>query len=188
MRNVLGKYNLAVANSSRDKINATLCEELQAQINDWGMRVLNVELKSIEPTGRVQESMNNIIIAEQGKIAAEYDAHAAEVKADGEKRAAIKDAEWTARAQILDAEAKAETIRLEASAKADAIRMEASAKADAVSLEGKAVDDVGTDRVLRYWGLRTTENALKNNTKLLLPQNGSGMWNVLDVAKAVSEK
>jgi len=177
LRNVLGKYTLSEANSRRGMINATLKKELHQQIDNWGMNVLNVELKAIAPTSRVQQSMNNIIIAEQGKLASEFEAHAAEIQADGKKRAAIK-----------DAEAKAKAVLLAADALGEAIRIKAKANAAALSVEAKAVQEVATPNVMFYWRLKTTETALRDNTTVLLPPDKNGIWNVLDIARMTSEQ
>ncbi|MHA2066232.1 MAG: SPFH domain-containing protein, partial [Candidatus Thorarchaeota archaeon] len=61
LRNVLGTFTLAEANSQRQMINEQLKKELDSQITEWGMVVISVELQEIRPTRRVQESMNNII-------------------------------------------------------------------------------------------------------------------------------
>ena len=56
--------------------------------------------------------MNNIVKAENEKIAAIDFATAAETTADGKKRASIKEAEGIKQAKILQAEGEAEAIRL----------------------------------------------------------------------------
>ena len=160
LRNVLGTLNLSDANSQRRDINERLKIELENQIKDWGMEVINVELQQIKPSDRVQESMNNIIIAEQEKIAAENLANAEEIKADGERRATIKKAQ----------------------ANADAIRLEAEANADAMKIEYEAAQEFFKDGAIPYQQLKTTETALKNNTTVLFPKEGN-TWNLLDIAR-----
>jgi regulator of protease activity HflC (stomatin/prohibitin superfamily) len=176
LRNVLGTFSLAEANSQRKLINDMLQKELQAQIDEWGIKVMNVEMKSIQPTTRVQESMNNIIIAEQEKIAATNAAHAVEIAADGQRRAVIKAAEGDAQGVIL-----------KATAEADATRLKAKASADALQMECDAAQQYFTGNVLPYWRMKTTQASLENNTTVLLPKEG-GTWNIFDVVSAMGKK
>ena len=171
LRNVLGTFTLADANSQRQSINAKLKDELESQVTDWGMEVISVELQEIRPTRRVQESMNNIIIAEQEKIAAENQAHALEIAADGKRRAAIKEAEGEARAVVLAAEADAEQVRLDAQAKADAMR-----------LKYDTANECFKGNAMFLERLETTRESLKNNSTVLLGKENQ-TWNLLDIAR-----
>lgn len=112
LRAVMGKLNLSEANENRQKINASLEEELDRETNQWGIDIMRVELQRIQPPNDVQQAMNNVVKAENEKIAAINLATAVETRADGEKRAAIKVAEGHARAVELEAEAKAKSIQL----------------------------------------------------------------------------
>lgn len=112
LRSVLGKMTLTEANEKRSEINAEVEKILDTETASYGVDVLRVEIQKIDPPQDVQDSMNNIIKAEQQKIAAKNLAEAAEIQADGKRRAAIKEAEGFKQAAILKAEGEAQAIEL----------------------------------------------------------------------------
>src|SRR3990167_8245427 len=112
LRSVLGQMTLTDANEKRSEINANVEKILDKETASYGVEVLRVEIQKIDPPKDVQDSMNNIIKAEQQKIAAKNLAEAAEMEADGLRRASIKKAEGLKQAQILEAEGKADSIKL----------------------------------------------------------------------------
>jgi regulator of protease activity HflC (stomatin/prohibitin superfamily) len=150
LRNIIGTMTLKSANSERSKINTELLETLLKETNSWGIAVVRTELKEIDPPKDVQETMNKVVKAENEKIAAIDFATATETMADGQKRAEIKKAEGIRQADILKAEGEAQ----------------------AIQLVNEAADKyfVGNAQLLRK--LQTVEESLKNNSKIVLPENG----------------
>ncbi len=150
LRNIIGTMTLKSANSERSKINTELLETLLKETNSWGIAVVRTELKEIDPPKDVQETMNKVVKAENEKIAAIDFATATETMADGQKRAEIKKAEGVRQADILKAEGQAQ----------------------AIQLVNEAADKyfVGNAQLLRK--LQTVEKSLKNNAKIVLPENG----------------
>ena len=150
LRNIIGTMTLKSANSERSKINTELLETLLKETNSWGIAVVRTELKEIDPPKDVQETMNKVVKAENEKIAAIDFATATETMADGQKRAEIKKAEGIRQADILKAEGQAQ----------------------AIQLVNEAADKyfVGNAQLLRK--LQTVEESLKNNSKIVLPENG----------------
>jgi regulator of protease activity HflC (stomatin/prohibitin superfamily) len=144
----MGKLNLSEANENRQKINASLEEELDRETNQWGIDIMRVELQRIQPPNDVQQAMNNVVKAENEKIAAINLATAVETRADGEKRAAIKVAEGHARATELEAEAKAKSIQLVNEAAQKYFRGEAQ----------------------NLKKLEVAEKVLSENTKFIIPE------------------
>ena len=112
LRNIIGTMNLMEANSERGKINKSLYDQLTVETKSWGIEIVRTELKEINPPGGVQEAMNNVVVANNQKIAAVDFATATETKADGEKRAKIKQAEGERQTLILKAEGEAQAIKL----------------------------------------------------------------------------
>lgn len=154
LRAVVGKLNLSEANERRDHINEFVEREMSAQIEKdhddkegWGIDILRVEIQEITPPNDVQAAMNNVVKAENEKIAAIDLATANETKADGERRAEIKKAEGVRQGNILRAQGEAEAIRL---------------VNDAANkyFKGNAV-------ILKK--LEATERALMNNAKIVVP-------------------
>jgi regulator of protease activity HflC (stomatin/prohibitin superfamily) len=93
--------------------------------------------------------MNKVVKAENEKIAAVDYATAKETVADGDKRAAIKQAEGVKQAQILAAEGQAEAIKL--------------------VNESANKYFTGNAQVLRR--IEAVEKCLKDNAKVVLPNN-----------------
>jgi len=146
LRSVLGQMTLSEANEKRSEINAAVEKILDKETESYGVEVLRVEIQKIDPPQDVQDSMNNIIKAEQQKIAAKNLAEAAEIQADGKRRAAIKEAEGLRQAEILKAEGQAKAIELVNDA------AEKHFKGNAVELKK----------------LETAEKSLAQNAKIIL--------------------
>jgi len=145
-RNVMGELIFEDVNSKRNELNNKLQIILDKESDDWGVEVVRVELKEILPPADVQETMNQVIKAENKKTAAEDYALAREIEADGERKAAIKVAEGKKQASILEAEGKAIAFKL--------------------------INEsfVGNAQLLKQ--LDITENALKDNSKIILTDKG----------------
>jgi len=112
LRAVIGKMSLTEANENRDEINQKVELVLDKETDSYGVELLRVEIQKLEPPQDVQVAMNNVVKAEQAKIAASDFANAKEIESDGIKRAEIKEAEGRAQAVELKAKAKGEAIRL----------------------------------------------------------------------------
>jgi regulator of protease activity HflC (stomatin/prohibitin superfamily) len=149
LRNIIGTLTLKSANSERGRINDELLKVLVKETGSWGIDIVRAELKEIDPPKDVQETMNQIVKAENQKVAAIDFATAAETEADGEKRAAIKKAEGVRQARILQAEGEAEAIRL--------------------VNEAANKYFVGNAQLLKR--LETVQNSLEKNTKIVVPTN-----------------
>jgi len=149
LRAVIGKMTLTESNENRDKINTDVEVILDKQTDPWGITVIRVELQRIEPPQDVQAAMNNVVKAENEKIAAKDIATALETKADGARRAEIKRAEG----------------------QAQAIKLKAGAEAEAIQIVNEAADKyfIGNAQLLKR--LETVAEALKDNAKVVIPAN-----------------
>jgi regulator of protease activity HflC (stomatin/prohibitin superfamily) len=161
LRNIIGTMMLNEANSDRNKINNDLMEVLSKETKNWGIEVVRTELKEINPPRDVQETMNNVVKAENTKQAAVDFATATETEADGRRRAKIKEAEGTKQASILEAEGKAK----------------------AFELINKSF--VGNAQLLKR--LDVTENSLRQNAKIVLPE-GKQLVNVIGSLAGLGEE
>ena len=149
-RNVIGNMKFTEVNSQRAVLNKLLAETIDKEIENWGLRVVRVELKDITPPQSVQETMNNIIQAQNAKDAAIDFATAVETKADGARRAAIKEADGIKQANILKAEGEAQAIRL--------------------VNEAAEKYFIGNAQKLRQ--IEMLERALKDNSKVVITKDG----------------
>lgn len=124
LRNLIGGLDMEKALTSRDEINSQLRTILDEATGEWGIRVIRVELKAIDPPGTVQAAMESQMKAEREKraviLTAQGQKESQVLNADGAKQAQILDAEGRKQAQILDAEGEreAEILRAEGQAKA----------------------------------------------------------------------
>lgn len=108
LRAVVGEMTVDEVLSQREKINTLLRTKLDNETGRWGIKVSNVEIKTIEPASDIQEAMNRQMSAERVRraviIEAEGTRQSAITVAEGEKQAAILKAEGHKQAEILTAE------------------------------------------------------------------------------------
>jgi len=167
LRNIIGTMNLMEANSERGKINKSLYDQLTVETRSWGIEIVRTELKEISPPKGVQEAMNNVVVANNQKIAAVDFATATETKADGEKRAKIKQAEGARQTLILEAEGQRQSKVLVAEGEAQAIKL---------VNEAANAYFVGNAQLLKQ--LQTVTESLQANSKIVLPA-GQSLVNVV---------
>jgi regulator of protease activity HflC (stomatin/prohibitin superfamily) len=165
-RNVIGNMKFTEVNSQRSMLNKLLAETIDKEIENWGLKVVRVELKDITPPQSVQETMNNIIQAQNAKDAAIDFATAVETKADGARRAAIKEADGIKQANILKAEGEAQ----------------------AIQLVNEAAEKyfIGNAQKLRQ--IEMLEKSLKDNTKIVITKDGINPNIIIGDLPIVNEK
>ncbi len=161
LRNVIGDNVFKDVNSQRGKLNQEVFSAMEVETKDWGINIVRVELKEIEPPDDVQETMNMVIKAENDKQSAIDFANARETKADGEKRASIQEAEGVRQALILEAEGKAQ-----------AIERVALARATEIQLVNESAEKyfIGNAKDLKK--LEVTQASLEENSKIVLTDKG----------------
>ena len=161
LRNVIGDNMFRDVNSQRGKLNQEVFDTMAIETKDWGITIVRVELKEIEPPDDVQETMNMVIKAENDKQSAIDFANARETKADGERRAQIKEAEGIKQSLILEAEGKAQ-----------AIERVAQARAKEIELVNEAAEKyfIGNAKDLKKF--EVTQASLESNSKVVLTEKG----------------
>jgi regulator of protease activity HflC (stomatin/prohibitin superfamily) len=125
LRNVIGSMDLDHTLTSRDTINTQLRSVLDGSTQQWGVKILRVELKNINPPSEIKLTMEKQMTAERSRRAvvttAEGEKSAAILRAEGEKQSKIVSAEGAKQAAILSAEGQAEARLKVAQAEAQAI-------------------------------------------------------------------
>ncbi len=163
LRNVVGEMELDAALTSRDHINTKLREVLDDATDKWGVRVVRVEIKRIDPPADVTQSMHQ------------------QMKAEREKRAAILDADGERQAQILKAEGEAEAVKRVADAERYKLEVEATGQGNAITTVFNAIKDAEPDDKLI--AIQYLE-ALKviadgDSSKVFLPYEATGVMGAL---------
>lgn len=126
LRNVIGSLDLDHTLTSRDTINTQLRAALDVSTQPWGIKVLRVELKNINPPAEIKLTMEKQMTAERTRRAvvtiAEGEKASAILRAEGEKQSKIVSAEGAKQSAILAAEGEAEAKLKVAQAEAQAIQ------------------------------------------------------------------
>lgn len=98
LRGEIGGMVLDDTLSSRDKLNAKLQADLGSAANNWGIKIMRVEISEISVPATIEEAMNMQMKAEREK-------RAIELKAMADKEALIRNAEALKQEKVLEAEA-----------------------------------------------------------------------------------
>lgn len=98
LRGEIGAMNLDDTLSSRDKLNASLQLALAGAADNWGVKIMRVEIAEISVPEDIEDAMNMQMKAEREK-------RAIELKAQAEKEALILKAEALKQEKVLEAEA-----------------------------------------------------------------------------------
>ena len=131
LRNVIGQLDLDHTLASRDTTNTQLRAALDTATQQWGVKVMRIELKNITPPEEIRLTMEKQMTAERTRRAvvttAEGEKSAAILRAEGQKQSQIVNAEGSKQAAILAAEGQAEARMRVAQAEAQAIQVVAQA-------------------------------------------------------------
>jgi regulator of protease activity HflC (stomatin/prohibitin superfamily) len=150
LRNLIGGLDMEKALTSRDEVNAQLRTILDEATGEWGIRVIRVELKAIDPPTTVQNAMESQMKAEREK-------RAVILSAQGQKESQILNADGAKQSQILDAEGRKRSQILAAEGEREAAILRAEGEARAVEITFKAIHEGDpTPDVLNYLYLTET--------------------------------
>lgn len=149
-RNVIGDMVFKDVNSKRNVLNQKLKVVLDRESDNWGIKVVRVEMKEITPPNDVQNTMNRVIKAENLKDAAKDEATATETLADGDRRAAINKAKGIAAGKRIVADG-------------EAYRIKTVNESASKYFKGNAQ---------KLKELEVTQNSLENNSKIIVTEKG----------------
>ncbi|NDK19683.1 SPFH/Band 7/PHB domain protein [Candidatus Gracilibacteria bacterium] len=162
LRSVLGTMALDETLSNRETINAKLLESLDRETGKWGVKVMRVEIKKLEPPKDIQDSMSKQMKAEREK-------RALILEAEGYKQSQITKNEGDKQAKILQAEGERQSQILQAEGQAQATVAIAEADAKALELQSNAAQEFFKGQAVTKEQLKVIENALGGgNTKYVL--------------------
>lgn len=169
LRNVVGEMELDQALTSRETINTKLRMVLDDATDKWGVRVVRVEIKRIDPPADVTQAMHR------------------QMKAEREKRADILQAEGQRQAKILAAEGEAEAVRRVAEAQRYKLEVEATGQGTAITTVFNAIRDAQPDEKLIAIQYLETLKVVANgqSTKLILPYEASALLGAVAGVKEI---
>lgn len=166
LRAIAGSMTLNESLSERQLINARMAQQLDREIEVWGVKVHRIEIRDIIPPDDIRAAMEKQMRAERERTAVV-------TTADGEKQAAILRAEGLKQAAILEAEAGRQAAILEAEGQAQALLTTQRAQADAIAMinASKPEPEVLSLRAMEALGRLADGNA----TTLVVPSEMAGL-------------
>ena len=115
LRNIVGDMELDQTLTSREKINGQLRQVLDEATDEWGVKVVRVEIQKIEPPADITNAMSKQMKAEREKRAAILESEgfkqSAILKAEGERESQILRAEGDRKGAVIRAEGQAQAVR-----------------------------------------------------------------------------
>jgi len=174
LRNVIGEMELDEALVSREVINTKLREVLDDATDKWGVRVVRVELKRIDPPVDVTQAMHRQMKAEREK-------RANILEAEGFRQAKILEAEGQRQSRILEAEGEASAIQAVADAQRYKLQIEAQGQADAItSVYGAIKNAEPDDKLIAIQYLESLKAIADGQaSKVYLPLEATGVLGAL---------
>jgi regulator of protease activity HflC (stomatin/prohibitin superfamily) len=163
LRNVVGETELDEALTSREMINLKLRTVLDDATDKWGVRVVRVEIKRIDPPADVTAAMHR------------------QMKAEREKRANILEAEGFRQSRILNAEGEAEAVKRVADAQRYRVEVEAAGQANAINIVYSSILSANPDnRVIALQYLDALK-AISNGqaSKVFIPYEATAILGAL---------
>ena len=163
LRNVIGETELDEALTSRDIINAKLRAVLDDATDKWGVRIVRVEIKRIDPPVDVTQAMHR------------------QMKAEREKRAQILEAEGQRQSRVLEADGEAEAVRRVADAERYKREVEAAGQANAITTVFSAIRNANPDDKLIAIQYLDSLKAIANGTanKVFIPYEATSVLGAL---------
>ncbi len=163
LRNVVGETELDEALTSREMINLKLRTVLDDATDKWGVRVVRVEIKRIDPPADVTAAMHR------------------QMKAEREKRANILEAEGFRQSRILNAEGEAEAVKRVADAQRYKVEVEAAGQANAINTVYTSILGANPDsRVIALQYLETLKAVANGQaSKVFIPYEATAVLGAL---------
>ncbi len=166
LRSIVGEMQLDDTLSNRETINNKMQIAVDQATDPWGIKVVRVEVKNIQPPKEIEEVMTKQMRAERERreTVLQAEAHQESIvkRAEGDKKAKVLAAEADRDAQIAIAEGRAKSVKMVYEAEAEGLRMLREANV--------------SDTVLKLKGLDALKNVADGRaTKIFVPNDLSGV-------------
>ncbi len=180
LRSVMGDMDLDQCLSSRVEVNGKLRLILDEATDKWGVKVMRVDVKNINPPENVRLTMEKQMTAERTR-------RALVLQTEGEKQAAITRAEGQKQASITRSEGEKESAILQADGSAQARLINATAESEAITLVSQAM--LGHGNPAHYLITRSYVESLRDMTRtdnskiIFMPVEASSMLSSVGAIK-----
>ena len=183
LRNIVGDMELDQTLTSREKINSQLRHVLDEATDDWGVKVVRVEIQKIEPPTDITNAMSKQMKAEREK-------RAAILESEGFKQSAILKAEGERESQILRAEGDRQGAMIRAEGEAQAVRTRADAERFRIETVFNAIHAGAPDpAIIAIRSLEALEKVADGRaTKIFLPTDIGSVLATLGAAGELLRK
>ena len=180
LRNAFGNVSLDEALSERERINASMQEQMESVTDKWGVRINRIEIVDITPPAQILQALALQKQADQearARILQSQGQQSAAVNiADGARQAAIKEAEGQKAAAVLRAEGQRQAAILEAEGRAQAIQT-VYAAIKAAAPDPTLVSILQLDTLAKF--------AASPNAKLVVPVETAGLLGAAQTLRSV---
>jgi len=154
LRSIIGDMGLDDTLASREEINRTLSQKLGQIFQNWGFKLIKVEILEIIPTATIQEAMHK-------QIAAERIRRAAIITADGYREQVKTESEGECQSVIALAKGQQQVKLILAKAQSDSKLIVAQAEADGLTMISEALGDTAVDPTQYLIGLRYIDTLVR---------------------------
>ena len=181
MRSEVGKIDLDTTFSERDLLNRNIVREIDQASDSWGIKVLRYEIKNIEPSLHIVETMEKQMEAERDKRAeitlSDGERTAVVLVSEGDQIEAVNLSQGEKERRINEAQGKAREIELIAEATADGVR----AIAEAINQPGgnNAVKVQLAEQFIKEYG-----NILQEAKISVLPSDLANLKSVIQTVQS----
>jgi regulator of protease activity HflC (stomatin/prohibitin superfamily) len=138
MRSEIGKMTLDDTFSQRETMNENIVREIDKASNPWGIKVMRYEIKNINPSNEIVDTMERQMEAERAK-------RAEITNSEGHRQARIFESEGEQQSQVLVSEANRQKRINEAKGRAKEIELMATATAHGIRRVAEAIERPGGD-------------------------------------------
>ena len=177
LRAVIGDISLDDVLAKREAINDQMRLKLDEITERWGVKIMSVEIREIEPPRDIQEAMNRQMTAERSR-------RAAVTTASGQRESAIMVAEGQKQSEILRAEGDKQSEILRAEAARFAQEQSALGFAQSLATIHEQAQAVDRNTLLLQYLDTLRSIGGSNSTKIVMPMELTGMMQ--DVVGAIN--
>lgn len=184
MRSEIGKMTLDDTFSERDKMNENIVREIDKAADPWGIKVMRYEIKNINPSNEIVDTMERQMEAEREK-------RAEITNSEGHRQARIFESEGEQQSQVLVSEANRQKRINEAKGRAKEIELIANATAKGIRKVAEAIDKPGGDLAVKtklvekY--IKQFGSIIKNTNVSVLPTETANLKTFFEGVSQVSD-